>query len=680
MSRCSSLMFILLSLLVAACSDTSTGTGGAARGLSSLDYDYAAAQRDYLEATVADGRGGTYGGLAHIAQGVAPRAGSFDHGLGEMNMREDTADFNLPGLMLLLYRHADSPGLSDDLHQQVRQSVIDFKYWPDELQEVPGTTDALNMVTWTENHYILFASGAYLAGQLYPDTVFPASGNTGREQMEVFGPRILKWLELRYRSGFSEWLSNVYYNEDMPALLALIELAQDEEIVEKAKIVLDLLFADLALNTFQGSFASTHGRTYTHKMDSNRDSTRGAVHLAFGLHTRSTGNMTATMMALSQNYRVPEVLYRIANDVELPVMENRQRMGIKLEEAADWGLSLDRLEDGMHFLTMEPYPHPLFVDLFYDMLNAYEWWEYRDFTAFNDNRAIMDDPVARAATAVALERDITRNMRPEVNIYTYRTPHYMLSTAQDWRKGFGGDQSSIWQASVGSREAVAFTTHPGNEQTDGRTPNYWVGYGTLPRAVQVGNVVVTLYDVDTDAILYYPNQPLYTHAFLPRARFDESRREGQWFFARKGDAYLALWSSDPNADWVPNTDPDAHGGGDYEIIADGEKTVWICELGDAGQYGDFASFTAAVAGAPLSVDAQALDVRYTSPAQGEIVMGWDGPVLANGAEVVLQDYGRYDNPWSQSGFPGEAMSFSYGDAWLNLDFDNAAREANRFVE
>ena len=33
----------------------------------------------------------------------------------------------------------------------------------------------------------------------------------------------MKWLELRYKSGFSEWLSNVYYDEDIPGLVALVE-------------------------------------------------------------------------------------------------------------------------------------------------------------------------------------------------------------------------------------------------------------------------------------------------------------------------------------------------------------------------------------------------------------------------------------------------------------------------
>lgn len=640
---------------------------------------YELAQRNYLESTVAAGKGGTYSGLAHVAQGVAPPAGSFDHGLQEMNTRSDTADFNLPGLLTLLHDYRNSPALDEQLWLSIEQSVIDFKYWPDELREVPGTTDVQNMVSWTENHFILFSSGAYLAGQLYPDTVFPASGKTGREQMAIFRPRILQWLDLRYRSGFSEWLSNVYYNEDMPALLALIDLADDEEIVEKAKIVLDLMFADLALNNFHGNFGSTHGRTYTHKMNGNRDSTRGAMHLAYGLHSQKTGNMTATMMALSDNYRVPEVLHRIATDSDRPVMENRQRMGIKLEEASRWGLDLNRLEDGMALLTMEPYAHPLFVDLFYNMLNTYEWWGLRDFAPFSDFRQVIDDPQQRAKIVRQFEWDLTRNMRPEVNILTYRTPHYMLSTAQDWRKGMGGDQASIWQATLGM-EAVAFTTHPGSEKLTGRTPNYWTGYGTLPRAAQLKNVVITLYDVETRRGLYYPSQPLYSHAFLPRAKFDESVKVGQWFFARQGDGYLALWSSDPAADWLENADPEKFGGEGYDIIANGEKTIWICELGAADEYGDFAGFRAAIAAASLEADVEALTVRYDSPAQGRIEMGWEGPLVNKGVNVPLGEYRRYDNPFSKAEFPGDSISFTHGDAYLNLHFDSVKRDASGFIE
>ncbi|MCB1705487.1 MAG: hypothetical protein KDI17_11525 [Halioglobus sp.] len=636
---------------------------------------YRQAQADFIAQVIADKRGGVWGGLVHLSQGLPAPEGSFDAALERMNGREDTADFALPGLLAILAKYNDSELLESAQRQAIEDAVINFKYWPDEQEDVPGTTDARNMVMWTENHYILFASGAYLAGQLYPDRVFTASGRTGSEMMAVYKPRILRWLRLRYESGFSEWLSNVYYDEDMPALVALIDLADDQELVDKTRIVLDLLMADMALNHFNGNFGATHGRSYLRRMSGRNDSTRGAMHLAFGVHTRHTANPSAIMLSLSERYIVPAALRGIATEQATPEMENRQRMGIKLEEAADWGLDVTSIDDGMLLLTMEPYTHPLFMDTFYEMLNTYNWWDLRDFKPFNDNKALLDDPAVRAFAAKAFEWDITRNMRPEANLYTYRTPSYMLSTAQDWRKGFGGDQSSIWQATLGM-EAVVFTTHPGSDDVDGGTPNYWEGSGTLPRAAQIKNVVISLYDVDTREGLYISKQPLYTHAFLPRAKFDETVKEGNWFFARSGDAYLALWSSDPTADWLPSANSSYGGGGDYDIVAQGEKTIWLCELGDAAAYGDFESFKTAIGQADLTADANTLDIRYESPSQGLIEMGWNGAVLHNGVAVELDNYARYDNPWSQAAFPAREISFIHEDRYLKLNFDTATREMN----
>ena len=61
-------------------------------------------------------------------------------------------------------------------------------------------------------------------------------------------------------------------------------------------------------------------------------------------------------------------------------------------------------------------------------------------------------------------------------------------------------------------------------------------------------------------------------------------------------------------------------------------------------------------------------------------MAWEGDVLHNGAPVELGGYGRYENPWTQSAFPGDNIRFSHGDSYLELDFDSASREASAFME
>jgi hypothetical protein len=653
---------------------------GAGCTSSSSECDFECRKDALFEETIAAPSSNTYSEVMRLERGVAPDEARIQHDLDRMNDRIDTADFKLPGLLWILYKHADSELLSEEILRNTKQAILDFKYWPDELLTEADAIDTDNMVYWTENHFILFASGAYLAGQLYPDEVFPASGETGAERMEKFRPRIMRWLELRYQSGFTEWLSNVYYDEDIPALVALIELAEDDELRALSTMVLDLILADMALHHFDGNFGSTHGRTYEQKMSGKRDSTRSTLKLMFGLNDYSVGNMSSASLAISTTYQMPQVLYDILHDQDRPEFENRQRHSIRIEDAELWGLDTTLLEDGMTFLTLEAYTHPDTIGLFVEMLDAYKWWEHSDFAPFKDFQRILYNPEARDGLARAEEKDITRNMRPEVHAYTYRTPDYMLSTAQDWRPGYGGDQQSIWQATLGL-EAVAFTTHPGNEKLGGDTPRYWTGYGTMPRAVQVENVVMSLYDVDTDMWVYVSDQPLYTHAFLPQAKFDEIGKENGWFFARKDDGFLALWTSDPDADWVPNDNPDEADFGDYEIIANGEKTIWICEVARASDYGgSFQAFKEAISTAPLQADPAGLTIRYLSPSQGELVMAWEGPVTQDGNEVSVRDFGRYENPYANAGFPAEAITFEHGGESLVLGFDGRSRQVSSFIK
>ena len=104
------------------------------------------------------------------------------------------------------------------------------------------------------------------------------------------------------------------------------------------------------------------------------------------------------------------------------------------------------------------------------------------------------------------------------------------------------------------------------------------------------------------------------------------------------------------------------------------------ELGDAGEYGDFASFKSAIRAATLEADTETLTILYDSPSQGMIEMGWEGSVLVNGVAAPLEDYGRYENPWSQSGFPADDISFNYGDSYLELNLDAGKREASSYYE
>ncbi|MCX5770695.1 MAG: hypothetical protein NTZ09_10545 [Candidatus Hydrogenedentes bacterium] len=637
----------------------------AAGGAPSWLEGYESRRDILLNQYAAGGSADLYNDLARLALGMDPSGAGIDNAIGMLNARQDTADFKLPGLMRLLYRHAGDPLLSADVKNRTRQAILAFKYWPDE----PG---ADSMCTWTENHQILFSAGAYLAGQLYPDEIFTNSGRTGAQMMAVHKPRILRWLDLRYRTGFSEWLSNVYYNEDLPPLLALADFAQDADLAQRAKMVIDLLLLDMALNSHRGIFGSTHGRSYENsKKWPQNESTSDIEWLMFDQATLHYGNMSATCFALSESYLMPEVIYEIANDTERLENITRQRMGLRIAPDNAGGLSFDlhNYEDGMVWLSLEAYCHPLVFPTFVEMLDAYNWWGNDFFAPFETFRPLIElwrDEGTLSVEIAKFEYDLTRNVRDEVNIYTYRTPDYMLSSAQNYRPGYGGDQHSIWQATLGGN-AVCFTTHPA--QYAGDTPNYWTGAGWLPKVGQYKNVAIILHDASDEGRggLYFPVTLDFTHAWLPREEFDEVVEQDGWVFARHDNAYLALRSQNPYF-WQL----DAAGDPYMEMVVPGRKNVYICELGRPETHGTFGQFVQSVSNADLAFGT--LAVAYRSPSQGALGFSWNGALMRNGSPVSVSGYGRYDTPYGSASFPANAIQVEYNGHRLSLDWQDQTRE------
>lgn len=599
--------------------------------------------------------------LARLAAGGTPHEGVINAALDYIDQRKDCADFVLHSILRLIYQFGDHPLLSVDLLNRARKTVLGFKYWPDE----PGID---SMCTWTENHQILFTSGAYLAGQLYPRDNFSNSGHSGIQKMEINRRRIFRWLELRFRTGFSEWLSHVYYDEDLTALLSLVEFCQDAEIRQRATMVIDLILLDMALNSFKGTFGSSHGRSYenTKKWASN-EATTDTSKLLFGSGVFSSfDNMSAVAFALSTHYRLPPVIYAIANDHQQPEVVNQQRMGIRLDEAASWGLGFEDFEDGMIYLSLEAYAHPRTANLVLDMFDSYNWWENSFFKPFKSYKNLLQllRRTRLLGTMVRLfEWDVCRNTREEVNIYTYRTPDYMLSTAQDYRAGYGGDQQHIWQATLGEN-AVCFTTHPAKRA--GPSPNYWAGSGVLPRAAQVKNVAIVVYKISTRPALYVPSRMFFTHAWLPKDQYDDVIERDGWIFARRRNGYLALRSMKPYH-WQDEPGEDQ----DKEIIAPGKENIWLCELGRRDTDGQFDEFIERICASRLEFND--LNVIFQSPSQGQLEFGWKGPLRQDGLEVPLNDYPRYQNPYTRTEFSSSLCAISCAGKQLKLTFDSCER-------
>ena len=505
-----------------------------------------------------------YGDIAYLALGRWPRRHSrlIEDAIAKVNRREDCSDFYLIGLLGVMHRYLDSAYFTTQLKDTLRDCVINFKYWHDE----PGT-DA--MCYTTENHSILFHTCEILAGQLYPDHVFPNAGQTGGWHREKGERLALDWLHKRGTEGFAEWDSNCTFEEDLVALSHLADLAENDDVRELAAVVMDKLFLTMALNSFKGVFGSTHGRTY--------------APMVLGGQLEATSGISRLM----------------------------------------WGMGVwnDHLR-GMVSLVCSDYElSPLIAAIAVDQPD--ELWN--------------------------------REQHPGVNKVTYRTPDYMLSSAQDYHPGEKGCQQHIWQATLGP-DAVVFVTHPPSMSEEGsHRPNFWSGNSVLPRVAQWKGTLVAIHKLPEDDWMGF------THAYYPAHSFDEYVLRDGWAFARRGEGYLALTAAQ-GIELV-------HRGSTAfrELRSHGRENTWVCHMGRAIADGAFEAFQEKVLA--LKVELRGL-AAHVETLRGEMLsFGWEGPLRVDGQEQPLSGFRHYDSPYCSADWPASVVEAHYGDYGMRLRFD-----------
>jgi hypothetical protein len=596
--------------------------------------------------------------IARMELGEGPLdPGVVEETLEFVNSRLDCSDFRVAGLIRILYQYAESPLLDESLLNAIIRTVLDFKYWIDE----PGKD---SMCYWSENHQILFHSAEYLAGQLLPDELFSNSGLRGWQHAYKARPRIERWLECRFYMGFSEWHSNVYYDKDLAAVLNLADFAADEDIAIRAAMIADLILFDIAVNSHEGIFGVSHGRTYAGYVTGGwNDITACSSKLMSGEGIyNSRGNMSAVTLATSYNYRPPEVLQSIGADHPEELV-NRERMGIHFCDASTYGLTFEDSESGMFWWGMGAYADWRVVDLTFQMLEEWDLWENDFFGPAKLFRPLWERGWLPYLSW--LLNDVTSgSVLSQVNTYTFRTPDYMLAAAQDQRHGELGYQQHAWQATI-DRDAVVFSSHPGSY--DAETPGYWTG-GWMPKVVQERNVVIAIYEWKPSSMIFPRVVIPYTHAYVPRYAFDEMYQCDHWTFCRKGDAYLALYS-DRATRWAEEGE-----WAGVDLIADGTPNVWICEMGSRRMNGSFDRFMDDIEKAFVCV--MGTCVTYHSPGVGRMHVSLITPLRVDWRVVKVDEYPRYDNPYAYHEFGDNPLEIAFQNRSLYLDFDRPERIVN----
>lgn len=651
---------------------------------------------------------------------------AFDKVFEKMYQLKDTSDFDAMRLVDLLYATRGHPVLPQSLRGRIEDALLSFKYWfsdPTPIREVGGKQVRDLMWYWSENHILVFRATEYLAGQLLPDRTFVVTGKNGEWHRERAKTEILRWLDERSKMGFVEWHSDVYYNWDMIPLISLVEWAQDEEVVQRSAMVLDLLLLDMALHMHKGNFGVTHGRSYIKdKAAAMLEDTYDAAKLLFDQTQKpwhGVASTAAVLLARSERYAMPYAI-KAVSQYGTP-FEDRERIGLPIPEEAPenpfdpvpsppYGLAWDEAHLSLWWSMGAFTTWPL-LPLTLEVATRYNLWEaqFEPISVLSD-LLDLSQPVSLLIEQIhplyrQFYRMINAGLLKEAFTKTYKTANCMLSSVQDYRKGSVAMQVHSWQATL-SEDALVFTQHPGAlpvpEQTGAPTgwdwqasdehgKGYWTGESSMPRIAQHKDIAVILYAPQ------YPKRPLglaqfdyrdETHAYFPVAHFDEVVRRDHWTFGRKDRGYVALWSYRP-LKWRDGQ-PEVYDnkGQPFDLVAEGgAENTFVVQIGDEDEWGSFSAFIESLSSSTIVAEHVAdkggdgLDdgfrVEWDAPKRGKVSFGWDEPFIVSGVEVPLSWEWRFDNPFVRTSFYENRYDVTIGEDRLLLDFGSGERLATR---
>lgn len=474
-----------------------------------------------------------------------------------MNKRFDCADFRAQ-MLFKIYKDCK---LSDRCSLLIKNAFLGFKYFIND----PGDD---SMCYWSENHQILFAVSEYLAGQEWPDEIFVNDGKTGAEHMQTAKTRIDAWMKQRFDYGFSEYLSNNYLAEDIAPMADFIAYANDKKLTDRMKIIMDILWLDVALNSVNNRFVAVSSRMYGNNKAANciGNSIQSAMNILWGkeiwekIFSRSDISDTEKMlfeasMSKKPNYivlcftdAVEKGLYTLPDAIkDIAVSDDtfvsKMSCGLSPDDMVNENLIGQNDACIMAQTGAETFTNPQVIrnTLEYirkNRLYTNKFLVYFKFLNLTALRCVNWQKFAQRHSIMPHGIALGRG-----NVYTYRNAHYSMSTDICKDVGVCGAQDHVWTANI-AEELTLFTTHPaGNGNSKyGASPGYWVGNGRRPMSVQHENVNITVYKLPEKKRLGESTVCDITHAYMPRDLYDEFELDGNTVFARKNGVFVALIS------------------------------------------------------------------------------------------------------------------------------------------
>lgn len=514
----------------------------------------------------------------------------------------------------------------------------------------------------TENHWLLSYASYYLVAQTHPDAGPECwfNGRSSAENMAEAQGYIEHWIGVTTGYGQGEYDSPNYIEEYAVGLALLAGWARDPVFRHRAKMMLDYIFYDYAVETLDGLYGGAHSRVYPrHIMAPGRTAAAALGWLLFGLGEYEAGERQVTrhqlrdelpergakLIALS-GYEPPPILERIARERARPyVGRERKRTRWRMRHAGPDSFAIDDKR------TVPVYKYT-FVD--------------PDFILGSSQGGLLQ-PIQQQTWGLIWRTENAVRRCPSF----FGTQPY--ASAVEGSMYFPVDPAVVTDLITRSK-------------ADYDSPDKLPGGSPYDQVVQSGRALVALQDIPTSALFQH------TTLFFSRDLEHTVEDSSGWIFTQGGPVYIACrpfvrgqWR--PN-DWTGFLRGGAGGilvSGDFEewgvghrcYVSEANRNGYIVQVAAGRDFPSFAAFQDAVRALPVTFTLSPTpEVTFTALGGTKFHARYGDIPQVNAVPVDYKNWPLFESPFAHAAVGSRQLSLHHRGETHRLDFQDYSRPPN----
>jgi hypothetical protein len=482
----------------------------------------------------------------------------------------------------------------------------------------------------TENHWVMYYASLYLMAQQWPGESGGQwfNGKSSTENQAEARSWLERWCEVTTTIGQGEYDCTHYLGEYATALVMLAAWAEDPAMRQRARMMLDYLFADFAVENLDGLYVGAHART-----DEVAVLEKWACFASYfswllfaqgptpSEYSQNGWGWGTYFALLADKYEVPEVIRQIATDRSQPFLHRELK-----RPRHRWRQTAGR-------------PEPV----------CKATYMTRDYAVGSDQGG-LHQPLQQHSWDVTWAVPDPRGV------------HNTLFAVQPFCSG-EALQTFYTDYPDWMPERVAQQGKPSYLLED-----KLLGGSPYEQVFQQDDTIVSLTCVPDDARFGHLN------GFFSKDLAVVEEDPSGWIFVQGGRAFiayrpLAAYEWRPYARYKSVWTGEREEAGDRRLRSAARRNGTIVQAAGAGEFADFAGFKAAIRALPLSYRLEPVPVvEFTTLRGRRLVCAFGAAPLVDGVPVDHAAWKLFDGPYLHAERDSMILTLAHGRLERVLDF------------